>query len=456
MCLFDVLRELQEELELKLYAVHVNHQFRPGAAEEDQKYVEELCIKLNIPCYSYTVDCNALAKAEGLTSEEAGRKARYDSFARVALELVDKGISKEDIAIALAHNANDQCETILFRIMRGTGTDGLSGIPYKRLDENGFTIVRPILDLNREEIEKYCEERKLSPRIDHTNNENLYARNKIRNLLIPYIEENFNESIIETVNRLGKVAQRDKEYLHGEAMRAYEKALIDEQKAGAQVLDLESLLSLHHSIRFRVYTVALEKLGLEQNITYAQGENIDKILVSKSPSAMCDLTGGFTALREYNRVVFRQGSTNFDKHPTDKHPTGKHPTDKHATDSHPNWKLFELSRDAFEEYKKTNSTKTFGAFSGVQSKDLSVRTRKAGDKINTGNGTKKIQDFFVDQKVPKSYRDEALLLAKGSDVLWVLPSDEFLTESMRTKGRFSAEFKALDNPEGPIIILEKL
>ncbi len=174
---------------------------------------------------------------QGLTSEEAGRKARYDAFFETAQGIAQEltqGIAQElaqgfaqglaqelageleqhctqepsmpgtdKIAIAVAQNANDQAETILFRMLRGTGTDGLAGIAYKRY-ERGFAIVRPLLDVPRDEIEKYCEERNLSPRIDHTNNEAIYARNKIRLELLPMLREKFNPNIIETINRLGK------------------------------------------------------------------------------------------------------------------------------------------------------------------------------------------------------------------------------------------------------------
>ncbi len=523
-CLFDLLRTLKEELDLTLYAVHVNHKLRPVAAEEDQKYVEALCEEHGISCFSFVVDCMAMADEQNLTSEEAGRKARYEAFGNVAMRIHQSGVPKEKIAIALAHNANDQCETILFRIMRGTGTDGLAGIPYKRFDENGFAIVRPILDLKREEIENYCRERELNPRIDHTNNENIYARNKIRNLLIPYLEENFNENIMETVNRLGQIAAGDRDYLSEEAKKSYRLSLIGDSNTTAfdnphsnpfdnphsnpfdnshsnpfdnphsnpcgnpcanpcdkpcdeasykhndksghkQVLDTKVLLGLHSAIRFRVYTIALEKLGMEQNITFAQGELIDKVLVSKRPSAMCDLSDGFVVLKEYDRLVFRQKLTSFD---------GSNCQDSAGFDEGPNgeYQILTMTRAEFDEFRQAQGKSAefdefrqafmdpqekpivYGAFQGVDAKDLCIRTRKPGDVINTGNGTKKIQDFFVDQKVPKHCRDNIRLLARGSRILWVLPSEDFLTESMRQKGRFSADFRLQDTDNDVVLVLK--
>ena len=194
-CLFDLLCELAEVHGYHIHPVHVNHKFRPGAAEADAEFVEGLCRERGLACRTFVTDCNELAAREGLTSEEAGRKARYEAFFTVATEVAAAG-DRSQVAIAVAQNANDQAETILFRMLRGTGIDGLAGIAYKRY-ERGFAITRPLLDVNRTEIEKYCEERELSPRIDYTNKETVYTRNKIRLELLPFLAERFNPNVIE-------------------------------------------------------------------------------------------------------------------------------------------------------------------------------------------------------------------------------------------------------------------
>ena len=167
MCLFHVLLSLQEELDLKLYPVHINHKFRPGAAERDQDYVENLCAEHGIRCTTVVRDCGKLAAELGMTDEEAGRKVRYDAFRSVAEEIAagrdgESPVSPEHIKIAVAQNANDQAETILFRLLRGTGPDGLAGIAYSR-SEGRFRVIRPILDITRSEIENYCRDNGLDP-----------------------------------------------------------------------------------------------------------------------------------------------------------------------------------------------------------------------------------------------------------------------------------------------------
>ena len=135
-CLFHVLKGMAEEMMLTLHPVHLNHKFRPGAAEEDQAYVERLCSELGTPARVFTVDCKALAEELGMTSEEAGRKARYDAFYHVAEEVAGSctGGDTGRVKIAVAQNANDQAETVMFRLLRGTGTDGLAGM--QRLQRN--------------------------------------------------------------------------------------------------------------------------------------------------------------------------------------------------------------------------------------------------------------------------------------------------------------------------------
>ena len=158
-CLFDLLCRLADDMRLQLYPVHVNHQFRPGAAEADQAFTEALCMERGWPCRSFVYDCARIAAEENLTSEEAGRKARYEAFGIVAAELLRRGIAAQDVAIAIAQNANDQAETILFRILRGTGTDGLAGIAKKRYETvryDAAEVSEKARGQNRQRTDQLC------------------------------------------------------------------------------------------------------------------------------------------------------------------------------------------------------------------------------------------------------------------------------------------------------------
>lgn len=479
-CLFDVLLELSAVKNFRIHPVHVNHKFRPGDAERDQEYVEELCRQRGLTCRTFTVDCNALAREEGLTSEEAGRKARYDAFFETAQGIAQEltqGIAQElageleqhctqepsmpgtdKIAIAVAQNANDQAETILFRMLRGTGTDGLAGIAYKRY-ERGFAIVRPLLDVPRDEIEKYCEERNLSPRIDHTNNEAIYARNKIRLELLPMLREKFNPNIIETINRLGKNAAADKDYLAQQARDAYEEALENADGRSCTVeVTTAKLDRMHKAVRMRVYNYLLADVGMEENLTEGQLEAIEKVRISQSPSAMCDLADGFRVYKIYDRIQFCREA---------------------ETEEGRQLRMRFISAEEYAKEPKTarapdadggeTAARVVGIFAlppGAED-SVCIRKRRDGDviaiafKSRTQGATqtpaqgatqapdtappqvrhKKLQDFLVDAKVPKSVRDDIDLLAYGNRILWVLPSPHFASRQYREKGRFSAEFK---------------
>ena len=192
MCMLDNLRKIKEDgkLEFEIIVAHINHMIRKEAVE-DEEYVENYCKKNGIKYYIKRIDVDKYANNNKMGLEEAGRYIRYLFFDEVLkMENADK--------IAIAHNKNDKAETIIMNLLRGTALPGLKGIEPMRNNK----YVRPILNLERWEIEKYCEDNNLKPRIDKTNFINDCTRNKIRNIVIPYIKTEFNPNIIENLNRV--------------------------------------------------------------------------------------------------------------------------------------------------------------------------------------------------------------------------------------------------------------
>lgn len=340
-CLFHVLQRLAEEYELTIHPVHVNHQLRPGDAERDQHYVEQLCREaaergsenrraVVYPCQSFTVDCNAMAKELGMTSEEAGRKARYDAFVQVAREVSDQfwpepmvmrprvhtrtgydcsGLDYPNVVIAVAQNANDQAETILHRIIRGTGTDGLEGMAYVR-SEQGIPVVRPLLDVPRKDIEAYCEENGLHPVTDHTNNEPVYTRNKIRLELLPQLEE-YNPNIVETLARMGRIVAADKKHLWQKAEAAYQRIRIEsihpttgELRYEGVVLDREQLAREDVPIRHRIIIRAFADAGLASDISEERLRAADLIITRKQAPKMIQFPHQHHILVKKGKVYF--------------------------------------------------------------------------------------------------------------------------------------------------------
>ncbi len=430
-CLFHVLQELREEMGFSLYAVHVNHKFRPGAAEEDEAYVKELCRKYEIPCRSFTYDCAAMAKTLGLTSEEAGRRARYEAFGLRAEELVQEGIGEERIKVAVAQNADDQAETILLRLLRGTGPDGLAGMSYSRMEAN-IQIIRPLLDTWRCDIEAYCQQQGLEPRIDHTNLQPIYTRNKIRLELLPYLRKAFNPNISESLIRLGRIAGEDKSYFHQQAQAEYERL---RQPSGA--LELSGLRKLALPIRRRVMMKALNQAGMVRDLAAAHLEQADRLLEEGRTSASMDFPGGCRMALGYGEVRFYRREQEEENRDFDKIDL--------------NLRITILAPEAAEH----------GAFAGALfdwdklcahhggQPEILLRTRRPGDFIRLKQGRKKIQDFFVDQKIPREQRDSVFMAAAGNEILWVIA----LENGPLKKNRYSSAY-SLEHTTKKVLSLE--
>ncbi len=267
MCMLDMMRELKEEknIDFKIYVAHINHMIRKEAID-DEKYVQDYCKKYNIEFYVKRADVQKIANDKKIGTEEAGRKVRYAFFEEV---LQKTGSNK----IAIAHNKNDKIETIIMHLLRGSGLSGLKGIEPIR--DNKY--IRPLLECEREEIEQYCEKKNLHPRIDKTNFENEYTRNKIRNIVIPYIKKEFNPNIIQTLSRLSEVAKDESNYVELQTQKTYNKLLIE--KTDKQiVLNLKKFNQEENVIQKRLVLKSIKDLnGSTDRIEKIHIEDIVKL-----------------------------------------------------------------------------------------------------------------------------------------------------------------------------------
>ena len=265
--LLDILNELKKNkiLNIQIIAAHVNHQIREEA-DEDEDYVRKYCEKNKIKFYVKRIDVIKYANNNKIGLEEAGRILRYEFF--------DEILQKENAnKIAIAHNKNDKAETIIMNIIRGSGIPGLKGIEPIR--DNKY--IRPIIECERAEIEKYADENDLNPRIDKTNFENDCTRNKIRNIVLPYIKKEFNSNIIETMNRLSNLAIETDEYIQKQVLEIHDEIKIEETKKNI-VLDLKKFNSKDILIRKRLLIYTISKvLGNSQNIEMVNIEDIIKM-----------------------------------------------------------------------------------------------------------------------------------------------------------------------------------
>lgn len=264
-CLLNVLKNLQNELKINIVVAHINHMIRKEADSETE-FVQDFCEQRDIKCFVKKADVLQIAKEKKLGTEEVGRKIRYDFFEEVK-NLV--GGNK----IATAHNANDNAETVLMNFLRGSGSTGLKGIEPIRDNK----LIRPIIECTRQEIEQYCNEKGLNPKYDKTNQENIYTRNKIRNMLIPYIQENFNPNIIETINRMSNLIATDEMYFKSIVKQSYKETFISRTEKEI-ILDLKKFNVLERVIKSRliIYTIN-ELLGTTNGIEKIHIEDVIKL-----------------------------------------------------------------------------------------------------------------------------------------------------------------------------------
>lgn len=265
-CLLHILSELRKELEIEIFVAHINHMIRE-VADQETEYVKNFCEKIGVECFVKKENIIELSKKQKKGTEEVGRNVRYDFFE----EVLKKTNSNK---IATAHNSNDRAETVILNILRGSGISGLKGIEPIRNKK----YIRPLIETNREKIEKYCEENKLEPKYDETNNETVYHRNKVRNEIIPYIKKEFNQNIIETINRLSEVAQEENEYLEEITKKAYENLIIEKQENVILNLKKFNVLDLVIKRRIILYTIN-EVLHTKNGIAKTNIDDIIKMCI---------------------------------------------------------------------------------------------------------------------------------------------------------------------------------
>lgn len=261
MSLLNILNNLKEKLNIKIYVAHINHMIREEANEETE-YVRKFCNKLGIDFFAKKIKVEEEAKKLKIGTEEAGRIIRYAFFEEIANMV---GANK----IATAHNSNDNAETVLMNIIRGTSVSGLKGI--EKVRDGKF--IRPIIECNRDEIEEYCKEQNLDPRYDKSNKENIYTRNKIRNLLIPYLQKEFNPNIIEGINRLSYIAAEEERFLNNIVENEYENILIsvnNNEKNDTIILNLKEFNKLDYVIKSKLILYTISKI-------YGKTTGIEKI-----------------------------------------------------------------------------------------------------------------------------------------------------------------------------------
>jgi len=417
-CLFLMLLELREKIGFDLIAVHVHHGLRGEAADQDQRFVEALCEQHRIPLEIFRVNLESIAKKRKQSLEEAGRMVRREAFDSVCQKY---GGNK----IALAHHQNDNAETLLWNLSRGTGLDGLGGIR----PVNG-KFIRPLLCMNRKEIEEYLAKRKQSYCIDETNAGTDYTRNKLRHLVLPILEEQVNSAAVRHMNETMEQIWELKEYMQEQVEAAYQECVQEHfEKACWIQIQQKSFETFPELIKKMVIRKGMEQVGGKKRDLSHKHVDVMMELMNKQVGRTLDLPYEMHAKRNYEGIrLEKQRTYSFGEEKkaeimqecmSELNIPGE--TILADRNLKLRCKILEKPKNlSIKDIPQKIYTKWFDY--GIIKSSLYIRTRQAGDTIviDEKGHQKKLKNWFVDEKIPKEVRDSQLLLAENNEILWVL------------------------------------
>ena len=450
-CLLLLLHEMAAELGIKVFAFHMNHGIRGAEADRDEQFVMELCERLNIPLTVAHEKVEEYAAERGLSGEEAGRILRYHHLGETAEKY-------QCAKIAVAHHEDDDAETVLLNLFRGSGLAGLSGIRPVR--EN---IIRPLLCVSRKEIEEYLNEQELSWCEDSTNKENDYTRNKIRNELLPWVTENINSRAAEHILAVSEFATQADAYFEMEAERILEESCSKRREEGKQPNSknageadgkepgtgqsskvAENEMKMCTKINTDIFDPQPEILKtyiIRRMVLNAAGKAKD--ITERHIRAVMKLTGpggghsvnlpyGLQAVRGYETLKIVQGQERRsavessdpgqkweNEGSFEKEIRLRTDLDETFRVGPASIRLHAIPRKKEPEIPKNQYTKWFD-YDKINV-GLSIRYRKNGDYLTlSGGGKKKLRRYMIDEKIPENERDRIPVLADGDHVLWVV------------------------------------
>lgn len=422
-CLLLVLNEIRKKLDISLIVLHVNHGIRGEEALRDEVFVRELCRNLNVEYVCVHVDVPGYAKEHRLSEEEAGRELRY----RALYERKTKHGK-----IAVAHNADDQAETVLFHLCRGCGVKGLGGIAPVSGD-----IIRPLLETTRAEIEEYLKERGQEYITDSTNLSIDYTRNRIRHNILPVLEEEIHRGAAAHIASAARMAREAEDYLESLTKERFEAA---QKKAAGQsetgewnhsriVLDRDYLRNENPYMRKRILRRAVEQVaGRLKDIAKVHIEQLESLLLNQTGKCV-QLPYSVLARNEYSVMVLEHTSENVSRDKKIFQPLNVDIMGEYICGEKKF--IFEELFFANEEEMKEFLDKNIKNLKNMCTKcfdydklknTVQIRNRVSGDYIcvDEMGKKKKLKDYFIDEKVPRELRDEVIVLADGNEILWIV------------------------------------
>lgn len=389
-CLLCLLEELAEKVHFSIGVLHIEHGIRGEASLRDAAFVKALCEKKGIPFEMRAFPIPEIAEREKLSEEEAGRKMRYQAFSE---KMEEEGYQKT----AIAHNLNDNAETMLFHLARGSALAGLSGIAAVR-----GSFIRPLLCLERKEIEAYLAAIGQDYCQDQTNDDQGYSRNRIRHSLLPELEK-INPKAVEHMGRTATFLRQADRYLAEEAKRLENVSVMKKQENEIR-LHIEKLQEADALIRKYLFMNVMEAVGGRRvDLGERHLQDLEKLLESQSGKSI-DLPYGMKAIRSYEELILRRGKEKL---------------------SAEEWELeltpLEAENVDFLTITEEKPYTKYIDYDKMESK-LVIRTRRPGDYLilDKSGKRKSLRRYFIDRKLPAEERDQKLLLADGSHIVWIL------------------------------------
>lgn len=402
--LLHVLNNLAREMNFTIFVAHLDHGFRGQESAEDAAYVTRLAQEMNVQVSAESRDVARYALDKKMSAQAAAREVRYCFFEETAKTF-------QCNKLATGHHANDQAETLLFNFMRGSGPAGLGGIPPVR---DGW-VIRPLIEVSRREIEVYCRQHGLETRLDKTNLKDVYTRNKIRLNLLPYLEREYNQNLVETLVRTSEIFREEEAYLEKQAMTEFGKMMLF-QVPNRIELSLKEFKDIPAVLGKRIVRIAWQKVaGTVYNLEFVHLEKALPFLQKGRTGAVLQLPGGINLEKHYGKMVFTAEKA------------GAVPEYSYFINVPGITLVQEIGVQIVTEFVEAlpatpkDPDETYIDYDAVVL-PLRVRNRVPGDwfKPLGMTGSQKIKKYFIDNKVPRERRDQVPIIVSGDEqVVWI-------------------------------------
>jgi tRNA(Ile)-lysidine synthase len=414
-CLLHILLQLREDLNINLHIAHLNHQLRGEESEADARYVLELAARLDLPASIEKRDIPGYQAEHRLSLEEAAREVRYGFLAGIA-ESVGADL------VAVGHTQNDQVETILLHIIRGTGTRGLRGLQASqtlKFNSSKLQVIRPLLEIKREETEEYCRSLQIQPRLDSSNLSLSLLRNRVRRELLPLLK-NYNQGISDALLRISSIARDDLAFLEAESLQTWKKVV--RKQGNTLVFDKKGFNALSIALQRQLLRMAIDSLlGTLKDI---ETRHIEEILeaLPKPAGRQISLPEGLVFSLEYNRYLLSLNPQELNPFPV---LAGDYELKLPGVTDIAGWTIKTSIQSTEKISAGFNQEKTDNFFASFDKDSIGnnivLRSRRRGDNFQPLGMTrfKKVGEFMLDARIPRSWRDSIPIICTPEKIIWI-------------------------------------